>query len=56
MKRLTKIIIVAFGLFLLISVAFGAGMAFGGSGLLGLWIFLYQLLEYRLGALLVAEG
>ena len=33
MKRLTKIVIVAFGLFLLISVAFGAGMAFSGSGL-----------------------
>lgn len=34
MKRLIKIVIVAFGLFLLTSIAFGAGVAFGGSGLL----------------------
>ncbi len=33
MKRFTKIIVISFGLFLLISVAFGAGLAFGGSGL-----------------------
>ena len=34
MKRFAKIIIVAFSLFLLTSVAFGAGVVFGGSGLL----------------------
>ncbi len=34
MKRLAKIIMVAFSLFLLTSIAFGAGIAFGGSGLL----------------------
>ena len=34
MKRLAKIVAISIGLLLLTSVAFSAGIAFGGSGLL----------------------
>ncbi len=34
MKRLIKILVIAFGIFLFTSIVFGVGVAFGGSGLL----------------------